>query len=154
MLVLKFKSFAKAWCRTWFVASLHPLCHNLVLGSMCSSLHVSFLMVGCLVLISYHCASYMLFALWFFSWHLFFFYLPCAMNSIYRVHSSFVVQSNVHRYKEFKNLYAQFEGEFILYVVIMRLTCLEVYFFLVSWSVCVSLPEGMPFCSSLQVTHV
>src|SRR6266540_2600888 len=116
---------------------------------MCSSLHVSFLMVGCLVLISYDCASYMLFALWFFSWHVFFFYLPCAMNSIYRVHSSFVVQSNVHRYKEFKNLYAQFEWEFILYVVIMRLTCLQIYFFLVLWSVCGSPPEGMLLCSSL-----
>ncbi len=110
VLVLKIKSFAKAWCRTWFVASLHPLCHVLVLGSMCSSIHVSYLMVGCPVLISYLFASYILFTLWFFSWHLFFFYLPCAMSPIYRVLSSTVVQSNVHCYKEFKNLYAQFEG--------------------------------------------
>ena len=72
VLVLKIKSFAKAWCRTWFVASLHPLCHVLVLGSMCSSIHVSYLMVGCPVLISYLCASYMLFTLWFLSWHLLF----------------------------------------------------------------------------------
>src|SRR5438105_10714414 len=97
---------------------------------MCSFLHVSHLMVGCYVLISYPCVTYMLFTLWFFSWHLFFSYLPCAMNSIYRVHSSTVVQSNVHRYKEFKNLYAIFEGEFILYVVVLRLTCLQVYLFL------------------------
>ena len=75
VLVLKIKSFAKAWCRTWFVASLHPLCHVLVLGSMCSSIHVSYLMVGCPVLISYLFASYMLFTLWFFSWHLFFFFI-------------------------------------------------------------------------------
>ena len=59
----------------------------------------------------------------------FIFNLSCAMNSIYRVHSSIVVQSNVHQYKEFRNLYAQFEGEFILYVVIMRLTCFQVYLF-------------------------
>src|SRR5438105_12081717 len=110
--------------------ALHSLYHVLVLGSMCSSIHVSYLMVGCPVLISYLCASYMLFTLWFFSWHLFFCFLSsCAMNSIYRVHSSIVVQNNVHQYKEFRNLYAQFEGEFILYVVIMRLTCLQVYFF-------------------------
>ena len=131
--------------------SLHPLYHVLVLGSICSLLHVSYLMVGCLVLISYLCASYMLFTLWFLSWHLhFIFHSPVPWISIYRVHSSIVVQSNVHHYKEFRNLYAQFEGEFILYVVIMRLTCLQVYFFLVSWSVCVSLPEGMLLCSSMQ----
>ena len=83
--------------------SLHSLCH--VLGSMCSSIHVSYLMVGCLVLTSYLCASYMLFTLWFISWHLFFiFHSPVPWISIYRVHSSIVVQSNVHRYKEFKNL--------------------------------------------------
>src|SRR6266498_4617153 len=99
------------------------LCHVLVLGSMCSSIHVSYLMVGCPVLISYIFASYRLFSLWFFSWHLFLFYLPCAMSPIYRVLSSTVVQSNVHCYKEFKKLYAQFEGELILYVEIMRLTC-------------------------------
>src|SRR6266508_4916250 len=71
----------------------------------------------------------------------FIFYLPCAMSSIYRVHSSFVVQNKVLIYKEFKNLYAQFEGEFILYVVIMRLTCLQVYFFLVSWNVLALSPK-------------
>src|SRR6266540_5934968 len=59
-----------------------------------------------------------------------YFSFSCAMNSIYRVHSSIVVQSNVHRYKEFKNLYAQSKGEFILYVVIMRLTYLYVSCFL------------------------
>src|SRR6266540_6851437 len=67
-------------------------------------------------------------------------YLSCAMSSIYRVHSSFVVQNNVHHYKEFKNWYAQFEGESILYVVIMRLTYLQV-FFLVSWSVLALSPK-------------
>src|SRR5204863_9345148 len=79
----------------------------------------------------------------------FIFNLSCAMNSIYRVHSSIVVQSNVHQYKEFKNLYAQFEGEFILYVVFMRLTCLEVYIFLVSWGAFESLPEGILLCLTL-----
>ena len=83
----------------------------------------------------------------------FIFNLSCAMNSIYRVHSSIVVQSNVHHYKEFRNLYAQFEGEFILYVVIMRLICLQVLF-VVSWSVFECLPEGIPMSSSLQVIHV
>src|SRR5436190_8614223 len=81
-------------------------------------------------------------------------YLSCAMSSIYRVHSSFVVQNKVHSYKEFKNLYAQFEGEFILYVVIMRLTCLEVYIFLVSWSVFGSLPEGMLLFLTVLATHI
>ena len=51
------------------------------------------------------------------------------MSPIYRVLSSTAVQSNVYYYKEFKNLYAQFEGEFILYVVIMRLTSFQVYLF-------------------------
>src|SRR6266508_3036733 len=110
--------------------SLDPLYHILVLGSMCSSIHVSYLMVGCPVVISYLYASYMLFTLWFCSCsYCFIFNLSCAMNSIYRVHSSIVVQSNVHHYKEFRNLYAQFEGEFILYVVIMRLTSFQVYLF-------------------------
>src|SRR6266540_6920993 len=67
------------------------LCHVLILGSMCSSIHVSYLMVGCPVLISYLCASYMLFTIWFLSWHLSLFSFSCAMNSIYRVHSSCVV---------------------------------------------------------------
>jgi len=80
-----------------------------------------------------------------------YFSFSCAMNPIYRVLSSTVVQSNVHHYKEFKNLYAHFEGEFILYVEIMRLTCLEVCVFLVSWSVFESLPEGMLLCSQLMV---
>ena len=96
---------------------------------MRSFIHVSHLMVGCYVLMSYPCVTYMLFTIWFFSSHLSFSYLPCAMNSIYRVHSSTVVHSNMHSYKEFKNLYALFEGEFILYVVVLRLTCLQVYFF-------------------------
>src|SRR6266508_2956548 len=96
---------------------------------MCSSIHVSYLMVGCPALISYLCASYMIFTLWFFSWCLLFYFQSfLCMNSIYRVHSSIVVQSNVHQYKEFRNLYAQFEGEFILYIVIMRLTYFQVYF--------------------------
>src|SRR6266540_7204577 len=54
--------------------SLDPLYHVLVLGSMCSSIHVSYLMVGCHVAISYLYASYMLFTLWFFSWHLLFYF--------------------------------------------------------------------------------
>src|SRR6266540_3414325 len=37
------------------------LCH--VLGSMCSFIHVSHFMVGCLVLISYPCITYMFFTL-------------------------------------------------------------------------------------------
>ncbi len=45
-----------------------------ILTSMCSSRHVSYLLVGCLVLVSYLCASYMLFTLWFFSWHLLFYF--------------------------------------------------------------------------------
>src|SRR5438105_14842459 len=79
-----------------------------------------------------------------------YFLFSCAMNPIYRVLSSTVVQSNVHHYKEFKNLYAHFEGEFILYVEIMRLTCLEICVFLVSWSVFEISPRRY---ASLLTTH-
>ena len=90
MLVLNFKSFVKALCRTWFVASFHPLYHNLVIGSMCSSLHVSYPMVGCLVLISFIYASYMLFTLWFFSWHLFFCFLSSLCHE-FNIYGTFLI---------------------------------------------------------------
>src|SRR6266508_337273 len=108
--------------------SLHPLYHVLVLGSMCSFIHVflSYGRMSCDYLISL-CILY--------AFHLMVLFMAStryfsrAMNSIYMVHSSIIVQNNVHHYKEFKNLYAQFEGDFILYVVIMRLTYLQVFFF-------------------------
>src|SRR6266508_300599 len=72
-----------------------------------------------------------------------YFSFSCAMNSIYRVHFSIVVQSNVHHYKEFKKK-------------IVCIICGGVYpicrdheinipsslFLLVSWSVFGSLPKG------------
>ncbi len=107
--------------------SLHSLCH--VLGSMCSSIHVSYLMVGCSVLISYLCALYMLFTLWFLSWHLLFIFhppVPWIQYIGYTPHLLFKTMCIITRNS--KILYAQFEGEFILYVVIMRLICLQVLF--------------------------
>src|SRR6266540_3367554 len=135
--------------------SLHPLYHVLVLGSMCSFIHVflSYGRMSCAYLISL-CILHAFHLMVPFMASILYFSFSRAMNSIYRVHSSIVVQNNVHHYKEFKNLYAQFEGEFILYVVIMRLTCLQVYFFLSLMKCFGSLPKGMPMSSSLQVIHV